>query len=168
MTGTLVIGIDPGMTTGVFAGVLGATEDVTHNLIAVQIHGAEGVQPFVTALLRRDIDQGSTSGEPIMAIEKFVVGHRSTRSRHPAAGETTRNLIGALEQITSALGVRTYVRPAAAVKPWATDRRLEAAGLLEACGGMRHTRDAARHALFAAVHAGLMTDPLSKAGVVQR
>jgi hypothetical protein len=48
------------------------------------------------------------------------------------------------------------------VKPWATDERLEAAGLLDLTKGMRHARDAARHALFTAVKDGGVPDPLSK------
>jgi hypothetical protein len=55
-----------------------------------------------------------------------------------------------------------FLRAAALVKPWATDRRLTAAGLLDPTAGMGHARDAARHALYAAVHLQLTTDPLSK------
>jgi hypothetical protein len=47
------------------------------------------------------------------------------------------------------------------VKPWATDTRLAAAGLMEPTTGMRHARDAARHALFAAVKTYGLPDPLS-------
>jgi hypothetical protein len=47
------------------------------------------------------------------------------------------------------------------VKPWATDERLAAAGLLDPTKGMRHARDAARHALFCAVRDFGLPDPLS-------
>jgi hypothetical protein len=51
------------------------------------------------------------------------------------------------------------------VKPWAVDKRLHAAGLLDMTAGMRHARDAARHALFCAVKDYGLPDPLSsKAG----
>jgi hypothetical protein len=82
----------------------------------------------------------------------------------------TRDLIGTLQEVweehdstaEGRRGARWFQRPAAHVKPWATDERLEAAGLLEATKGMRHARDAARHALFAACKDGGIPDPLSK------
>jgi hypothetical protein len=56
---------------------------------------------------------------------------------------------------------------AAAVKPWVTDRRLEAAGLLALTSRMHHARDAARHALFALAKAEVFAHPLSRAAVAR-
>jgi hypothetical protein len=57
--------------------------------------------------------------------------------------------------------VHVFLRNASLVKTWATDKRLAAAGLLDATKGMQHARDASRHALYAAVHTGMARDPLS-------
>jgi hypothetical protein len=50
------------------------------------------------------------------------------------------------------------------VKPWATDKRLTAAGLLAMTAKMADARDACRHALYTAVHDAGIPDPLSAAG----
>jgi hypothetical protein len=156
MRRALVIGVDPGLTTGVFAVpyIEGIAGDA---LIAVQVLGSEGVVPIVTALLDR------SALDSLLAVEAFVVGPRASRSSSAHAGRVTRALIRQLGDLADDEPQnRTFVsRPAAAVKPWATDKRLEAAGLLAHTTGMHHARDAARHALFAAVHAGLTRDPLS-------
>lgn len=159
----LVVGVDPGQTTGVFSFVVAGDDErvLPINLAATQIHSAvgAGAAEVVSARLQR---ADWSEYPPVLAIEKFVVGHRSARSASSGAGELTRDLIGQLERVGAQHRTLTYVRAAAAVKPWATDERLDAAGLLEACAGMRHAKDAARHALYAAVNAGLMPDPLSK------
>ena len=150
----LVIGVDPGPTPGIVA--LQPTQ--AHRVAASVIQCDRDSAVLVI--------RGLLSAEPgcrrlIVAVERFVVGYRAARSRTPTAGATTRDLIGALHEATNGLA-QMQQRPAAAVKPWATDARLAAAGLLDATKGMPHARDAARHALFAAVHAHLMPDPLSK------
>lgn len=149
---TLIIGIDPGVTTGVFAcpwmeGIAG------NKPVAMQIIGAEAVVPTVQALIDRSVLT------PLLAIEQFVLGPRSSKSQAAAAGRVTRAIIHALLDLEA----DAVVRPAAQVKPWATDKRLDAAGLLEHTTGMHHARDAARHVLFAAVDAGIARDPLSTA-----
>jgi hypothetical protein len=98
----------------------------------------------------------------LLQVERYVVGRRSARSSSAAAGATTRDMVGAICSTALGTDARVLQRSAAAVKPWATDERLERAGLLEACKGMRHARDAARHALFAACQDGHLPDPLSK------
>jgi hypothetical protein len=114
------------------------------------------------------LDYAGPTREPIVvAIEKFVVRRRAAASSTAAAGATTRDLVGQLEATAldvrrRTAEVRVVLRSAAEVKPWATDTRLEAAGLLSACTGMRHARDAARHALFAAVKDAGAPDPLSR------
>ena len=58
---------------------------------------------------------------------------------------------------------KLHIRTAGEVKPWATDKRLHTAGLLDLTAGMRHARDAARHALYSAVRDYGLPDPLSRA-----
>lgn len=161
MSALRVIGIDPGPIPGFVmldyaAGV--ATVDV------VQCSWRTASTVLLALLEDRPV-------AVTVQIEQFVVGRRSSRSSTASAGAITRDLIGSLQTVwadhdatpNGRLGGHWFVRNAAAVKPWATDARLDAAGLLEATKGMRHARDAARHALYAAVHDGGMSDPLSKA-----
>lgn len=98
----------------------------------------------------------------LIAIERFVVGRRSARSHTPVAGRTTRDLIGVISQAAEQAGGQVVQQTAAQVKPWATEHRLHAAGLLEATAGMRHARDAVRHALFAGVGRLGWPDPLGR------
>lgn len=149
----LVIGVDPGQTTGVLAMLVEAGAILDYP-IAAQIHhvDGEGVIEFVGALL----DRGhSEDVAPILAVEHFVVSARAASSGR--AGLTTRNLIGALRE----LNAHFVSHSASTVKTWAMDRRLDKAGLLKPTQGMGHARDAARHALYAARLAALIGDPLS-------
>lgn len=96
-----------------------------------------------------------------LAMERFVVGQRSVGLNAPMAAFTTREAVARLRAWS--VGLATLVeRRAADVKPWATDERLDAVGLLEPTKGMRHARDAARHALFCAVKECGRPDPLSR------
>jgi hypothetical protein len=154
----LVIGVDPGQTTGIFIVTFDASRKVSSKPIAVQVHGSEGVVPFVQSALTR-----RPTCEPLLAVEQFVVGNRASRSSSAAAGRITRALIQELYE----LGNDVFLRSAALVKPWATDRRLEAARLLDSTVGMGHARDASRHALYAAVHQGIALDPMSPKAAVR-
>lgn len=142
-----VIGVDPGGTTGicVFDGAYRDLLQTTPGLVV----------PIVRALMH-------VAPDSVLAIERFVVGYRASRSSTPKAGEITRGLIVALVNAGSDLGVRVIQRSASEVKPWATDARLTAAGIT--AKGMPHARDGARHALFAAVRDCGLPDPLSKKG----
>lgn len=94
-------------------------------------------------------------------VEEFRAGTGAgARGKNAAA---TRELVEELKAVLAARGVPCAVRPAATAKPWATDKRLERAGLLEVTAGMvSHARDAMRHMLFCAVHDGGVPDPLSR------
>lgn len=147
-----VIGIDPGGTTGLARIDLDAhreprlgqfTGDVVD--ILAKVEGLLGAQD---------------PREVLLAVETFVVGPRAGRSASPQAGALTRLLIGALQGFALDRGARFVQRPAGVVKPWATDKRLQAAGLY--LPGKQHARDAARHAIFAAVNDCGFPDPLSK------
>jgi hypothetical protein len=152
-----ILGIDPGPIPGIVRLQLddhGALVDAQAMQITPDL-----IDPVLCMLAQDD--------RPVVAVERFVVGNRAARSSTAQAGEATRGLIGAVEAWAFAYGCKLHARAAADVKPWATDKRLEAAGLLEPLTtGMRHARDAARHALFCAVRDYGLADPLSsKAGV---
>lgn len=138
-----VIGVDPGPTPGI---VVLDIED--GQLVDV------GVMQCTAVLLFTLVATFNPQYRARVAVERFVV-----RGRANAAQQLTRDQVANLTRLYPVTGVE---RSASQVKPWATDRRLEAAGLLEECKGMRHARDAARHALYAAVKDAGLTDPLSK------
>jgi hypothetical protein len=149
-----VIGIDPGPITGIVQLQLG--EQRPRNLLDVQVlQATPGVVTCVLAALTQD-------DHAAIALERFVVGPRAARSSTPAAGLATRSLIGEVEGWARDGHLRIITRSAADVKPWATAARLAAAGLIEPTAGMRHARDASRHALFCAVRDYGLPDPLSK------
>lgn len=133
-----VTGIDPGPTPGV------AVLFIEHGRLV-----DAGVLQCSASLLHDVIDPP----RGLIAVERFVA-----RGRANAAQRLTVAQVAELARAHRDVILRT----ASQVKPWATDARLEAAGLLAACKGMRHARDAARQALYAAVHDAGLPDPLSK------
>jgi hypothetical protein len=139
-----VIGVDPGQTTGICV-LDGAYRDLVQTTPGL-------VLPIVRSVL-------FVAPDSVLAVEKFVVGPRASRLSTPKAGQTTRELIGALVDLGNRLGVRVVQRSASDVKPWATDVRLKAAGIWTK--GMPHAHDAGRHALFVAVKECGLPDPLS-------
>lgn len=143
-----VLGVDPGPTTGL--GLLQLPLGAGHEYGQLS---AGAVLPVVLALL------DPCPGPALIAVEAFVVGRRAGRSASPDAGRVTRELVAALRALAGP-GLAVVVRPAAEVKPWATDERLRAAGLHPT--GMPHARDGCRHALYAAVHDCGVPDPLSR------
>jgi hypothetical protein len=147
----LIVGVDPGQTTGI---ALFDPDWATWDFIQC----SPGSVLWI-------VEEGITRGARLIAIERFVVGPRSARSASAKAGQLTRDLIGALSALGEATpsNLQVKLRPAAEVKPWATDKRLLAAGT-PALIGMRHAADAARHALFAAVKDCGIPDPLSNRG----
>jgi hypothetical protein len=154
---SLVIGVDPGGTTG-----LAAVEYTPERGYRLVTH--LGV-PFTPPEVVGHIATWQVTLEPLahtdvwwIAAERFVVSRRAGRSSVAAAGERARAILGALE---AAFPSRVKLRNAGTMKPWnAGDRRLEAAGLVPT-QGRPHTRDAAGHALyFHVVNLG-NPDPLS-------
>lgn len=96
-------------------------------------------------------------------IEEFRRGPRSTALRGTSASSVARQ-VDALAGRIRAAGIAVAVRPASTVKTWATDKKLDAAGLLAATSGMpKHARDAGRHSLFTACENLGMPDPVSRA-----
>jgi hypothetical protein len=154
MTGVIAVGIDPGPLPGIVSLKFVDRELVHVDVVQCSHELAPGVLQVVLPK--------TAEWRPFVQIEKFVVSRRSSRSSTPKAGEQTRLLVGSLQQSCQAVGVFPTLQPAVHVKAWATDARLEKAGLLEATKGMRHAKDAARHALYTAVKDGGQPDPLSK------
>lgn len=95
-------------------------------------------------------------------VEEFRPG--TGAGARGANASVTRSQVDALAGVIGACGGRVSVRPAASVKPWASDKRLERAGLLAVCHAMGHSADAMRHLLYCAVHDGGVRDPLSSRG----
>ncbi len=149
-----VLGVDPGETVGLCMlevdqgrvadiGILQCHHQITLPMVEALVHWAA---PFLTSDLT-------------IATERFVVGSRAGRSSRAAAGSVTRTIVERLSAYAEMNGHGLALRSASEVKPWATNTRLEAAGIKHAGG---HSADAARHALFQAVKAGHLIDPLSK------
>jgi len=151
---TYIIGVDPGRTTGIAALSIFDGELTNHSLI-------QCTHDVPRWLVGHMFDTAQPVERCVLAIERFVVRGRAGRVADAAAGEITRDLIGHLGAVGDYRGAVVYLRSAAEVKPWATDRRLEAAGI-RGSAAMRHANDAACHALFAAVHDCGLPDPLSK------
>lgn len=149
-----VIGVDPGPTTGICllrCDVFGDGR-VLHSPPDVVQCSPHMVDNIIAAI--------PLHPDTLIAVERFVVGRKSMRAGRD--GEITRDLVGALEDT---YGFHLVLQNAVDVKRWATDPRLDAAGLLAPTTGMRHARDGARHALYAAVkHLGY-PDPLSRKAV---
>lgn len=153
----LIVGVDPGPIPGVVA--LGL--DDGENLVDPSVFQCDPASALwvVTETLASQVIGWDLK---LLAVERFVVGPRASRSSTAGAGALTRNLIGNLQGIGELAGARVVLRSASEVKPWATDTRLDAFGLLAGTKGMPHARDGARHALFAAVRDGGLADPLSR------
>lgn len=160
MTELRVIGVDAGPVPGVM--VL----DYSYRIPAVAVlERAEALQctagllaELLTGLLRAEDPFRHT----LVQVEAFVVGNRTHRSSTPGAGKATREVVEEVKALCATWETRCYERTASQVKAWATDNRLAGARLLEPTKGLRHARDAARHALFCAVRDGGAPDPLSK------
>jgi len=142
-----VLGADPGPTTGL---ALLETAGAGLRVMTFQCNGTSAY-----SLASWLIEASEGPADMLLAGERFLIG-RGPGARG-AAGRETREIIADLDQLG-----RWHWRSAAEVKPWATDKRLAAAGLLAQCHGMPHAADACRHALFAAVRDGGYPDPLSR------
>ncbi|MDM4722775.1 hypothetical protein QTQ03_25415 [Micromonospora sp. WMMA1363] len=158
-----VIGIDPGPITGIALLItqgpaVGSANAPTRLLGAEALQVTHGLVPYVLDSLLTVVVPQAT----VVAVERFVVGPRAARSAHGGSGEVTRELVGVIAHWAKRNQVTCRGWSAAEVKPWATDGRLDAAGLLEATKGMRHARDGARHALYCAVRDFGLADPLSR------
>lgn len=148
------IGIDPGPTPGIC--VLGVGTPILLQCDALSL--APIVGEFVD--FYRDED------DPLhLAVEGWAVGPINRASVKHA--NQIRDQIGEIRAFATRPGepakVLVHVRTASAVKPWATEKRLAAAGLLRRTIGLPHARSAAMHALYSHVRDSEAPDPLSRA-----
>ena len=134
-----IIGIDPGPTPGL-----------------VVLTAYDGRVTAVTkldgpALDFRGLDE-QLAQSSLVSMERFVLG-RGTARKTRAGTEKTLAQIAEVRALCVRMGARLVQFPAGAVKPWATDERLRAFGCYVTGN---HHRDAARHALYAAVRTGYL------------
>jgi hypothetical protein len=141
-----VLGIDPGPTTGVCLLVCDGPLMASPLLYQCNHRAME-------SLLFHLVERHNPT---YIAYETWAPG------KARGGGSTvTKELIGNIASWWPSL---TRGATAGMVKPWATDKRLNAVSeeFKRDATGMRHARDAGRHALFCAVNQGLMPDPLSR------
>jgi hypothetical protein len=165
------IGGDPGPATGL------AFLDYEDGRLAgrslLQVPGADAPHVLRGMLLgyysgmKRDTTVGQWLTEPVIgrrvaSLEKFVTG-ASAGSRGKNA-DVTRQLVYELAEVLEEFGYTVKIRPAADVKPWASNKRLVAAGIVRDEKSfhtdMGHSYDGARHCLYGAHEAGIVKDPL--------
>jgi hypothetical protein len=139
------LGVDPGMTTGM------ALLSESGPPLVFQCNASAA---YALACFLLEANDGPAT--VVAAGEAFVAGRGAGARGKDAA--VTRQVIADLDQLHE----NWHWRSAATVKPWSTDARLKAAGLLAPCQGMGHAADGARHGLYAAVHDCGWPDPLSK------
>lgn len=158
-----VIGIDPGPLPGIVRLQIDVSRP-GQNLVTngARLMDAQALQ-VTPELIEPVLDMLAQDDKAALAVERFVVGGRAGRSATASAGATTRDMVGIVTAWANGAGIQCIARTAADVKPWASDARLQAAGLLELTAGMRHARDAGRHALYCAVRDYGLPDPLSRA-----
>lgn len=161
-----IIGVDPGGTTGV------CCLDVRHNAVGetyriVHYDAVQCEPKGMRAVVLEMLEAHPHASAIRLAVEAWVRGHRSIANAHRDVGDMVADAIADARNIQAewARG-RPWLseRPAGVVKPWATDKRLEACGLLARTRGMPHARDAARHALFSACRDVGLPDPLGRKG----
>jgi hypothetical protein len=154
MSRVLVVGVDPGQVTGIVALPYLDGRQLTPMVLQCDHYSAV---PLVEAILRSGWHRPADS-RLVLVVEQFVVSTRAAKSGTAEAGRITRAMIADLDALEPVL-----TQTAGQVKPWATDRRLAAAGLLTPTSKLPHARDAARHALYAGVVKHLVRDPMSAA-----
>ena len=158
-----VIGIDPGPATGMcfldYSNQFAPYALVGKSLLQSD---ADSAPIVLKSMLHTYYGSQDLVGRRYASVEKFVTG-RSAGSRGKSAN-VTRQLVMELTEVLQQFGYDVQIRSAAEVKPWATDKRLEAAGITGPAavhGQFRHSYDAARQALFSAVKDAKLRDPLA-------
>jgi hypothetical protein len=154
------IGIDPGPTTGICLmefineGVYPLPE---HNVTLIQANSGTALRVLEAYLAHFYGDERIV--KRIAGIEAFVTGSSAgTRGKN---ADLTRQYVMKFTELLELFGYYPKIRKAGDVKPWASDKRLLRAGVPKLPDSMRHSGDAARHCLFAAVKDAHMKDPLA-------
>lgn len=130
---------------------------------------AASVPDLLTWILRSELRDTREPGGPLTrvtaaGIEAFVPARKGLKGTSPAVIRAQQR---DCEAICLQYGVPVTARTALAVKQWATDDRLEKAGIAavtNAAAMKNHARDGGRHGLFTAVQDCGLPDPLSRRG----
>lgn len=149
------LGADIGPHTGIFAAWWNREDWSLLDVLAFECAAPMAV-PMLRAVLQAPV---SGLHVQVAGIEAFVARGKSVKLQGVRTAQVMSQ-VGELRAELGRYGVPCLARPAGTVKPWATDKRLAAAGLLKLAGSSPHIRDAGRHMLFSACQAGL-PDPLS-------
>ena len=154
------IGIDPGPTTGICLMEFingGAYPIPEHNITLIQASSGTALRVLEAYLAHFYGDERITGR--VAGVEAFVTGQSAgTRGKN---ADLTRQYVMKFTELLELFGYYPKVRKAADVKPWATDKRLLRAGIPKQPDSMRHSLDAARHCLYAAVKDAHQKDPLA-------
>lgn len=159
VTITSVIGIDPGPTTGIclLDYVSGCAYPLPEcNVTLIQTPAANAARVLEAYLVHYYQDSRVT--KRYGAVEAFRTGNAAGTKMK--TGDLTRQYVMTLTETLQLFGYYTQIRPAADIKPWATDKRLVRAGIIVNTS-LKHAGDAGRHALYAAVKDANMKDPLA-------
>jgi hypothetical protein len=155
------VGADPGPATGLCFLDYDRGHLVGRTLLQSEGATAAYVLQSLIEGRCRTLDPAET-GKRIASVEKFVTG-AGAGSRGKNA-DVTRQLVMELTEVLQMSGYTVTIRPAADVKPWASNKRLVAAGIYSSEKAMHsdmgHAADAARHCLYGAHEAGITADPL--------
>lgn len=170
----IALGLDPGPTTGLCWLYYLRKPDGTYpqkpTTVTMLSTPARSATRVLEAMIRTDLAEiealgaGHPKDFPVLcaSTERFVTG-RSAGTKGSNA-DVTRQLVFELTECCQVAGFRVKLRSAADVKPWASDKRLVAAGIALPGDGVhgkaRDGYDASRHALFCAVEDAKMKDPL--------
>lgn len=155
-----VVGIDPGKTTGIclMEYVDGQPYPIPEcNITLFQVYHSNALRVLEAYLAHFYADERIV--KRFAGVEKFETG-ASAGTRGKSADLTRQFEIKFVEML-QLFGYYTKIRKAGDVKPWATDKRLERAGLPKPTTDTRHQSDGGRHCLFAAVNDAHMKDPLA-------
>jgi hypothetical protein len=153
------IGIDPGLSTGMCFLDYQDGQLVGRTLLTADGSSAGIVLKAMLLAYHTEFSGNAHLNRRIGSVESWVDGP-------PAGGKpavVTRQLVMELAEALEMFGYAVTLRSAGQVKPWATDKMLEAAGITGAAafhGKQRDAFDAARHCLFGAKEAGVISNPL--------
>jgi hypothetical protein len=150
------IGVDPGPATGIC--FLDYDRGRLAGRTLLQCDAASAV-----VVLRGMLTAYYTDGRVLRrvgSVEQFRTG--TSAGSVVRGAQVTRQLVMEIAEMLQLFSYTVRIRPAADVKPWASDKRLTAAGIVTGAmhGDMNHAYDAARHCLVGAREAGVITDPL--------
>lgn len=146
------VGIDPGPSTGVVVLVIGA--DGSWSWMAFQVNG-EAAFWLIESIYRDYCPR-------VVAIEEFIPTSKAGTTGKDA--QLTRRIADHAYQLALTIkrnpAAHARKRNAGMIKPWASDHRLRKAGFPLGAKFL-DARDAARHAMYAAVYDGKERDPLA-------